>query len=153
MEGLGLLDGTGDGESSSAGGNGIGTGCGILGVGGCGNRDLTGNGGKQAGSRGVVVLDTLGPGGAVEGNHQVGQNGIESVGDDSVIRSHHGGIAEVLDHEGIGQAITVGDRGGRQGLVDGQEGLGGGSDGFGCTNGCGKTSAKIAQPQCKNCTQ
>ena len=110
---------------------------GVLGVGGGGHRNVGGHRGK--GPRGLVVgvLHPLGPDHAVEGHRQIRQNGIEGVGDHGVIGGHHGGVTEVLDHEGVGQPIPLGNGGGAQGLGDGQKRLGGGGHRLGGGDGRG----------------
>ena len=121
-------DGPGDHEGGDAGVDGIHAGDGVLGVGCGGDGDLAGDGGEQARDGVIVVLDARGPGGAVEGDGEGREPGIEGVGDGGVVRGHHGLVAGVLDDEGVGHPVVIHHLGRGDGLGDGQQGSGLGRD-------------------------
>ena len=102
-----LSDSAGDHQGGDAGCGGVGSGDGILGVGGGGDQDLPGDRREQSRDGVVVVLDALGPGGAVEGDSQGRQNGVKGVGDGGIVRCHHRLIAGILDHEGVGDPLII----------------------------------------------
>lgn len=113
------LHGAGDGHCGGAGGDGIGA-IRLLGIGGRRDGDLPGNGGKGAGGSIVGVVVSFLPRIAVIRHRQAGEGRVEGIRQDHVVPCRGGGIAEVLEDEGIGQLSALRDGGGADGLADGE---------------------------------
>ena len=122
-------NGAGDHQGGGAGGN---TPTAIWGLhkGGGGHGDAAGRGGKFAGSFVIGVVHPFGQGYAIQGDSQIGEDGVKGIGDCQIIGGNGSGIALVADDKGVGQAAVFGHGNGRNRLSDAKIGTRAGRNGF-----------------------
>ena len=84
-----MLDGAGNDQCADTRLNDNGTGDRVLRECGGGDCDLTGIGCEQAGGGVISVVYRRGPGYAIEGYHQIRQNGIEGISDDGIVSGNN----------------------------------------------------------------